>query len=61
MFEFYQYPTGKPVAINPKYIVAVEPDGDSFTHIAVVDGRSYVVREKYDVVKQHIANYLPPL
>lgn len=58
MFEYRLYPTGNPISINPKYIVAIEPDGTQYTHIATLDGRSYVVEVEYDIVKQHIGNYM---
>lgn len=58
MFEYKLYPGGRLISINPKYIVAIEPDGTQYTDIATLDGNSYVVEMEYDVVKQHMKNYL---
>ena len=58
MFEYKLYPTGIDISLNPKYIVAVQPDGNLYTRIATLDGKTYVVEAGYDVIKQNVANYL---
>ncbi len=60
MFEYIKVSNNGPISINPKYIVSIEPDGIYYTHISLLNGLSIIVKEKYEVVKKHIANYLPP-
>ena len=57
MFEYKLYPTGIDVSFNPKYIVTMQPDGNLYTRIATLDGKTFVEAE-YDVIKQNVANYL---
>ena len=58
MFEFYKASNNNLISINPRCIVFIEPDGNSYTYISLLNGSSVMVKEKYEVVNQHLANYL---
>ena len=57
MLEYIEYGKAAPIAINPNYVVTIQPDGSSFTYITLVGGRSVIIQEKYDKVMEQFVGH----
>ena len=57
MLEYTEYSKLNPIAINPKYIVTIQPDGSSLTRITLVSGKSVIIQAEYDKVIENFIKF----
>jgi uncharacterized protein YlzI (FlbEa/FlbD family) len=57
MLEYTEYSKSAPIAINPKYVVTIEPDGSSWTRITLVSGKTVIIQGEYDKIIEHFIKF----
>ena len=57
MLEYTEYSKSAPIAINSKYVVTIQPDGNSLTRITLVSGKTVIIQGEYDKIIEHFIKY----